>query len=112
MGYSSLNCVRQLPLDFIKLDRTLVEAIDTDPRARTIAASIVTLADALSLTTIAEGVERASLVDPLAEMGCDYGRGWHYGPDSPLALAPSRRSDHRRVARRKAACAFGRTRIQ
>lgn len=79
VGYSSLSYLRRLPLDFIKLDRSLVEAIDSDPQARTIVAAIIALAQALSLTTIAEGVERASLVKPLTEMGCHYGQGWHFG---------------------------------
>jgi diguanylate cyclase (GGDEF)-like protein len=79
VGYSSLSYLRRLPLDFIKLDRSLVEAIDSDSQARTIAASVIALARALSLTTIAEGVERASLIEPLADMGCLYGQGWLFG---------------------------------
>jgi EAL domain-containing protein (putative c-di-GMP-specific phosphodiesterase class I) len=82
-GYSSLGYLRRLPLDFIKIDRSLIDAIDTDSQARTIVSSVVSLAKALSLVTIAEGVERESLVAPLFEMGCDYGQGWHFGRALP-----------------------------
>jgi len=82
-GYSSLGYLRRLPLDFIKIDRSLIDAIDTDAQARTIVSSVVSLAKALSLVTIAEGVERESLVAPLFEMGCDYGQGWLFGRALP-----------------------------
>jgi diguanylate cyclase (GGDEF)-like protein/PAS domain S-box-containing protein len=83
VGYSSLNYLHRLPVDFIKLDRSLVDAIDSDPQAKTIAASFISLAKALSLETVAEGIERPSLIGPLTAMGCDYGQGWHFGHAQP-----------------------------
>ena len=83
-GYSSLGCLRQLPLDFLKLDRELVTDVDTDARAAQIADTIIALAHSLSLTTVAEGVERESQADVLAGMGCDYGQGWFFGYPSAL----------------------------
>ncbi len=103
VGYSSLNYLHRLPVDFIKLDRSLVDAIETDAQARTIAASFVSLAKALSLGTVAEGIERASLVGPLTEMGCDYGQGWHFGHPMPRTppvgpTSPAREGRGRRRA--------------
>jgi EAL domain-containing protein (putative c-di-GMP-specific phosphodiesterase class I) len=83
VGYSSLSYIQRLPLDFIKLDRSFVEAIDRDAQAHAIAATIIQLARTLSLTTVAEGVERESLAAALAEMGCDYGQGWYFGRPAP-----------------------------
>jgi diguanylate cyclase (GGDEF)-like protein len=92
-GYSSLSYLHRLPLDFIKLDRSLVDAVDTDPHARAIAASFISLAKALSLGTVAEGIERPSLIGPLTAMGCDYGQGWHFGHPAPRCVGPT--ADHR-----------------
>ena len=83
VGYSSLNYLHRLPVDFIKLDRSLVSAVDTDGQARTIAASFVSLAKALSLGTVAEGIERPSFIGGLRDMGCDDGQGWHFGHPMP-----------------------------
>lgn len=82
-GYSSLGYLRRLPVDFIKLDRELVGDLDTDPQAARIAETIVSLARALSLTTIAEGIERQSQADALRAMNCHYGQGWLFGRPAP-----------------------------
>jgi EAL domain-containing protein (putative c-di-GMP-specific phosphodiesterase class I) len=83
-GYSSLGYLRRLPLDFLKLDRQLVADIDTDPQAADIATMIAALARTLSLTTIAEGIERQPQADILAAAGCDYGQGWLFGRPEPV----------------------------
>jgi diguanylate cyclase (GGDEF)-like protein/PAS domain S-box-containing protein len=82
-GYSSLGYLRKLPVDFLKLDRVLVRDIDSDIQAARIAETIVSLARTLSLATIAEGVEREQQADSLADMGCQFGQGWLFGPPEP-----------------------------
>jgi diguanylate cyclase (GGDEF)-like protein/PAS domain S-box-containing protein len=82
-GYSSLGYLRRLPLDFLKLDRVLVTDVDTDPQATRIAEMVIGLARVLSLTTIAEGVERDGQAEVLAAMGCDCGQGWLFGRPAP-----------------------------
>lgn len=82
-GYSSLAYLRRLPIDFLKLDRRLVQDVDTDPQAARIAETIVSLAGALSLTTIAEGIERGSQASTLKGMGCTFGQGWLFGSPAP-----------------------------
>jgi diguanylate cyclase (GGDEF)-like protein len=69
-GYSSLTSLEQLPITRVKLDRTLVEAIDSNPRSAAIARSIITLCHGLGLQVVAEGVERPEQLVALA----------HYGP--------------------------------
>jgi EAL domain-containing protein (putative c-di-GMP-specific phosphodiesterase class I) len=64
-GYSSLASLEQLPLTRVKLDRSLVSAIDTSPRAAAIARAIVGLCEGLGLAVTAEGVERLAQFDLL-----------------------------------------------
>ncbi len=59
-GYSSLASLEQLPLSRIKLDRTLIAGIDTNPRSAAIAAALIRLCDDLGIEVTAEGVERDS----------------------------------------------------
>ena len=68
-GYSSLTSLEQLPITRVKLDRTLVEAIDSNPRSAAIARSIITLCHGLGLQVIAEGVERPEQLAALAQYG-------------------------------------------
>jgi EAL domain-containing protein (putative c-di-GMP-specific phosphodiesterase class I) len=78
-GYSSLSYLRRLPLDFIKIDGTLTAGIDTDREARAIIGAIVTMADALDLDVIAEGVEATVQAEALADLGCTYAQGYLFG---------------------------------
>ena len=68
-GYSSLTSLEQLPITRVKLDRTLVEAIDSNPRSAAIARSIITLCHGLGLQVVAEGVERPEQLAVLAQYG-------------------------------------------
>lgn len=77
-GYSSLTHLRRLPVDVIKLDRSFVNDLDTDRRARAIVRSSIGLAAALGLRCVAEGVASRRQVDQLIGMGCDYGQGSWY----------------------------------
>jgi diguanylate cyclase (GGDEF)-like protein len=68
-GYSSLTSLEQLPLNCIKLDRSVITAVDHNPRAAAIAHSIITLCRSLGLVVTAEGVERHEHLDFLAGCG-------------------------------------------
>ncbi len=68
-GYSSLTSLEQLPITRVKLDRTLVEAIDSNPRSAAIARSIITLCHGLGLEVVAEGVERPEQLAALSQYG-------------------------------------------
>ena len=68
-GYSSLTSLEQLPLSRVKLDRMLIEGIDTNPRSAAIVRSIVALCHGLGLQVVAEGVERPSQLEVLSHCG-------------------------------------------
>ena len=68
-GYSSLTSLEQLPITRVKLDRTLIEAIDSNPRSAAIARSIIALCHGLGLQVVAEGVERAEQLAVLSQHG-------------------------------------------
>lgn len=83
-GYSSLSYLRKLPVDFVKLDRTLIADVDNDRQAALVASAVFSLASALSLTAVAEGIERPSQVTTIVDMGCKLGQGWLFGrPAAP-----------------------------
>ncbi len=69
IGYSSLTSLEQLPINRVKLDRMLVEGIDSNPRSAAIVRSIVTLCHGLGLQVVAEGVERPTQLEFLAHCG-------------------------------------------
>ena len=69
IGYSSLTSLQQLPITRVKLDRMLVEGIDTNPRSAAIVRSIVALCHGLGLQVVAEGVERPAQLEFLSHCG-------------------------------------------
>jgi diguanylate cyclase (GGDEF)-like protein len=78
-GYSSLHHLRMLPFDKIKIDRSFIQAIDTDPESLKIVRAITSLALSLDLPVIAEGIESARVAEMLRTMGCAQGQGYHFG---------------------------------
>ena len=95
-AYSAFSYLRDLPVDEVKLDHSFVAAITSDPRAAIVAQSVLDMARALGLTTVAEGVEDAETAASLRAFGCDYGQGFFYSPplsaEDMLALLKSSRS--------------------
>ena len=69
IGYSSLTSLEQLPITRVKLDRMLIEGIDTNPRSAAIVRSIVALCHGLGLQVVAEGVERPAQLEFLSHCG-------------------------------------------
>jgi diguanylate cyclase (GGDEF)-like protein len=87
-GYSSLSQLRTLPIDVMKIDRAFVKDLETDPDAVAIARTIVTLARALDLHIVAEGIETPAQAAMLSDMGCDQFQGFLYSePLPPLECA-------------------------
>jgi diguanylate cyclase (GGDEF)-like protein len=81
-GYSSLAYLRNFPIDILKIDRSFVEALDSDRQAVALAKSIVGIADALHLDVIAEGAETLAQVQVLADIGCRVIQGYYFGKPS------------------------------
>ena len=75
-GYSALAYLKQLPVDVLKIDQSFVRAVATDPADATITSTIVQMARALNLTTIAEGVESTEQFQLLASYGCNRMQGF------------------------------------
>lgn len=75
-GYSSLSYLRTFPLDGVKIDQSFVRGITTNAIDRQIVESVVGLARAIGLATVAEGVETQEQFDLLKSMGCDIAQGY------------------------------------
>jgi diguanylate cyclase (GGDEF)-like protein/PAS domain S-box-containing protein len=78
-GYSSLSYLTRLPFNKIKLDRSFVAKIETDPSSRAMAKSLVALAKTLGFEVTAEGVENIEQLYFLLEQGCDQVQGYYIG---------------------------------
>ena len=83
-GYSSLAYLRHLPVDELKIDRSLTAEVDSAPRAAAIVRHTVALAHDLGIAVVAEGVETASTSVALAQLGCDVAQG--YGIAHPMPV--------------------------
>jgi diguanylate cyclase (GGDEF)-like protein/PAS domain S-box-containing protein len=85
-GYSSLSYLKRLPIDVLKLDKSLLDTIDTVEADVAIVQAAITMGHALGMKITAEGVERVEQADRLRELGCDTAVGWLWSP----AVAPER----------------------
>lgn len=82
-GYSSLSYLRRFPLRVLKIDRSFIHGIPTDPDSTAIAVSIVTLAHSLGMKVVAEGVETAGQLEFLRHQGCDTYQGFYFSKPLP-----------------------------
>ena len=77
-GYSSLSSLRRFPGEFLKIDRSFVAGLRTDPTAPAIVAAVVSLSEALGLSPVAEGVETGEDARLLQALGCRFAQGYLY----------------------------------
>lgn len=77
VGYSSFNHIKTLPLDTLKIDRSLILSIENDNRTFSIIDTLINLAHNLGLDVICEGVEKKNEMELLKSMGCDKIQGYY-----------------------------------
>lgn len=82
-GYSSLNYLRRYPINILKIDQCFVKNIDTDKTNYAITKTIIDLAQALNISTVAEGVEDAAQELTLQGLGCQTMQGYYNGRPTP-----------------------------
>jgi EAL domain-containing protein (putative c-di-GMP-specific phosphodiesterase class I) len=88
-GFSNLASLQKLPIDVLKIDRSFVTGMLEDSDKVALVRAILSLAQALGMTTTAEGIESAELARTLAALGCTTGQGYLFSHplDSDAALA-------------------------
>jgi EAL domain-containing protein (putative c-di-GMP-specific phosphodiesterase class I) len=79
-GYSSLSCLKQLPLDSIKIDRSFITHLETSETDRAIVEAILAMARSLRLRVVAEGVESVGQLQVLGRYGCEIAQGYYFSP--------------------------------
>ncbi len=83
-GYSSLNYIQQFPVDILKVDKSFIDAFNTDSRKSALTATIIKLAEDLELRPVAEGIERADQLEQLLQLHCDFGQGFYFARPLPI----------------------------
>ena len=93
-GYSSLSRLRYMPVDVLKIDRTFVREVHTDPQSASMVSAIIALASNLGMDPLAEGIETEAEWRFLADRGCTLGQGYFFSRPVPPdeILAQHRRS--------------------
>ncbi|MDS4030550.1 MAG: EAL domain-containing protein [Candidatus Contendobacter sp.] len=97
-GYSSLSYLKRLPLTALKIDRSFVRDLVTDPDDRIFAATIVALGHQLNLEVVAEGVETEDQRRILLDQDCDLAQGYLFGFPMPSNAFANWRTDHLKTA--------------
>jgi diguanylate cyclase (GGDEF)-like protein len=87
-GYSSLRLLARLPVDTLKIDRSFVQNVTDAGKGLTLVSTIVTLARAFDMKTVAEGVETAEQWRTLREIACDQAQGYLFARPGPAGEVP------------------------
>ena len=77
-GYSSLSCLHELPVNYVKVDRSFVSQAEVSAYHRVLIEATIRMAQTLGLQTVAEGIETAGQAELMATLGCDKGQGYLY----------------------------------
>lgn len=84
-GYSSLNSLKELPLDVVKLDAGFFREAEEEERGKLIVGDTISLAKKLNMRIVAEGIETREQVDFLAQMDCDLIQGYYFAKPMPVS---------------------------
>ena len=83
VGYSSLSCLHQFPVNVLKIDRSFVEDLSSKGDEGAVIRAVVTLAHGLGLEVVAEGLESFEQVEYIRALNCDYGQGYYFSAPLP-----------------------------
>lgn len=83
-SYSSLNYLRKLPIDKIKIDRSFIKDLDQDENVEAVVSAIILLSQKMKLEIVAEGVETFKQLDFLIERGCEQVQGYLFSKPKPV----------------------------
>ena len=96
-GLSSFGYLKNLPVDFLKIDGSFVKDMNADPMNRAIVEAIHQVGHTLSIRTIAEFVENQDIADMLHDIGVDFAQGYHFCKPGPLVGLDNVVSLHRKA---------------
>ncbi len=83
-GYSSFSYLKQFPGDLLKIDRTLVDTIVTNPENQRIVKAMIELGQTLGMKVVVEGIEDKKMSDLIVSYGCDYIQGYYFSKPVPV----------------------------
>jgi diguanylate cyclase (GGDEF)-like protein len=99
-GYSSLSYLHRFPVDILKIDRSFVARMGTDPRQASFVRAIISLGRSLGLETVAEGIETPVQLAALSALRCHVGQGFYFSGPLPAGAFAAQHIEPRTVARR------------
>jgi len=82
-GFSSLGQLRHFPIDVIKIDQSFVQGAQNDSKDATITSNLISLAHALNVVAVAEGIESGAQLHALRQFGCDQAQGYLFARPQP-----------------------------
>ena len=83
-GYSSLNMLKDMPIDVLKIDMLFLNKTSNKEKAETIIQSVLELSEKLGIKSLTEGVETKEQLDMLTEMGCKSFQGYYFARPMPV----------------------------
>ena len=84
-GYSSLSLLKDIRADVLKIDMSLLNEIESNPRSRIILGSVINMADLLGMDVITEGIETLQQHETLMSLGCRHFQGFLFSPPVPVS---------------------------
>jgi len=96
-GYSSLSYLKRFPLDCLKIDKSFIDDITTNPDDAAIATAIISMAGSLKIKVVAEGVETLAQLNFLRARGCDAMQGYYFSKPLPAAALASMLAENKRL---------------
>lgn len=98
-GYGGFTYLKQLPIDYLKIDMEFVRDLPRNVASRNVVEAIVSLARGFDLMTVAEGVEDGETLELLCELGVDCAQGYHLGRPAPVEPRPAPNPTSKRSGR-------------